>query len=89
MYNTGYSSLLLTFLSESPRKFAIFGLRRKILARKHATFHIHKRCLQLRKPLKRKQYGIEKHLIFDKFYAEFLTRNLNLASFGIATQTEL
>ena len=26
--NTGYSSLLPTFLSESPRKFAIFGLRR-------------------------------------------------------------
>ena len=35
--NTGYSSLLLTFHSESPRKFAIFGLRRKILADFHAT----------------------------------------------------
>ncbi|PIY09741.1 MAG: hypothetical protein COZ17_12090 [Flavobacteriaceae bacterium CG_4_10_14_3_um_filter_33_47] len=29
--------MLLTFLSESPRKFAIFGLRRKILADFHAT----------------------------------------------------
>jgi hypothetical protein len=37
MHNTGYSSLLLTFLSESPRKFAVFGLRRKILADFHAT----------------------------------------------------
>jgi hypothetical protein len=35
--NTGYSSLLLTFLSESPRKFAIFGLQRKILADLSAT----------------------------------------------------
>lgn len=35
--NTGYSSLLLTFLSESYRNFSIFGLRRKILADFHAT----------------------------------------------------
>ena len=39
MPNTGYNSLLLTFLAESPRKFAIFGLRRKILADFHATHH--------------------------------------------------
>ena len=36
-YNNGYNSLLLTCLSESPRKFAIFGLRRKILVDFHAT----------------------------------------------------
>lgn len=27
----GYSSLLLTFPSESPHKFAIYGLQRKII----------------------------------------------------------
>ena len=37
-------------------------------------------CLQLRKSLKRKEFGIEKQLIFNKLYAEFLTLNLNWAS---------
>ena len=53
---------------------------RKILAYKPATILIHQRCLQLRKSLKRKEFGIEKQLIFNKLYAEFLTLNLNWAS---------
>jgi len=51
MHNTSYSSLLLTFLSESPRKFAIFGARRKILAHKTATFHTQNRCIALKRSL--------------------------------------
>ena len=34
-----YNSLLLIFLSENPRTFAIFGSRRKIPADFHATNH--------------------------------------------------
>ncbi len=39
--------------------------------------HSRDRCLQLRKSLKRKEFGIEKQLIFNKLFAEFLTLNLN------------